>query len=255
MARLIIKELQYLRIAFAVLAACLFIVGILIIRREIIRSNAIKNIGKNTIEVPITKTSDASSPDEAISATNTRAPITQRESEEKLSKRALELCSFIPDHKLDPEAKRFMTAEFYNTLSAAFDAPVANYGEIGENEWLAYFVTGNGGTIPSYAIKGVTQISDDIAQADIAVKELWEDGSETGSDEKPYSIMMKKVKGVWLLDDFDGKKGQAEEYVKMLRKKYASGEIINYLKSDDYTKQYVPDFERKLQEFYKKHGK
>lgn len=69
MARLIIKELQYLRIAFAVLAACLFIVGVLIIRREIIRSNAINNIGKNTIEVPITKTSDASSPNEAISAT------------------------------------------------------------------------------------------------------------------------------------------------------------------------------------------
>ena len=67
--------------------------------------------------------------------------------------------------------------------------------------------------------------------------------------------MMKKVKGVWLLDDFDGKKGQAEEYVKRLRKKYASGEIITYLKSDDYTKQFVPDFEKRLQEFYKKHGK
>ena len=255
MARLKIKELQYLRIAFAILAAGLFIVGVLIIRREIIRSNALKNIGKNTVEVSITKTSDASLPDEVASATNSTTKAPKRESEEKLAKRALELCSYIPDHKLVPEAKRFMTADFYNTLSAAFDAPVADYGEIGENEWLAYFVTGNGGTIPSYSIKGVTQISDDIAQADIAVKELWEDGSETDSDEKPYSIMMKKVKGVWLLDDFDGKKGQAEEYVKMLRKKYASGEIITYLKSDDYTKQYVPDFERRLQEFYRKYGK
>lgn len=50
MARLKIKELQYLRIALAIMAAGLLTVGILIIRREVIRSNAIKNLSKNLIE-------------------------------------------------------------------------------------------------------------------------------------------------------------------------------------------------------------
>ncbi len=63
---------------------------------------------------------------------------------EDLSERVLELCQFIPDHGLNPEARDYMTPEFFGALSEAFDAPVVDYGEIGDNEWLWYFVTGNG---------------------------------------------------------------------------------------------------------------
>ena len=62
-----------------------------------------------------------------------------------LADRTLELCQYIPDHVLNPDAKEAMTPEFFHALSEVFEAPVADYLEIGDNEWLWYFVTGNGG--------------------------------------------------------------------------------------------------------------
>lgn len=60
MARLKVKELQRLRMVLAVLATGLLVVIGFVIRREVIRSQALKNIGKNTIEVAITKTGNES---------------------------------------------------------------------------------------------------------------------------------------------------------------------------------------------------
>lgn len=59
------KELKILRIVLAILAAGLVVVIGFVIRREVIRSQALKNIGKNTIEVVITKTGNESK--EAVS--------------------------------------------------------------------------------------------------------------------------------------------------------------------------------------------
>lgn len=54
------KELKILRIVLAILAAGLVVVIGFVIRREVIRSQALKNIGKNTIDVVITKTGSES---------------------------------------------------------------------------------------------------------------------------------------------------------------------------------------------------
>lgn len=53
------SELRPLRIVLIILAVGLAVVVALVVRREIIRSNALKNIGKNTIEVSITKTAES----------------------------------------------------------------------------------------------------------------------------------------------------------------------------------------------------
>lgn len=86
-----------------------------------------------------------------------------------LTDRALELCQYIPDHVLKPEAKEAMTPEFFLALSEAFDAPVADFEEIGDNEWLWYFVTGNGGSEPAYSVKSVSQTDKNTASAVITV--------------------------------------------------------------------------------------
>jgi len=139
---------------------------------------------------------------------------------EDLTKTALELCQYIPDHVLKPEAKEFMTPEFFSALDAAFNAPVeAEEGEIGDNEWLFYFVTGNGGSTPLYSIKSVTQTSEDAATAVINVKDLWEEGTEPVGEGADYEISLVRVNGKWLLDDFDGKKAQCIDYVKSLKNK------------------------------------
>ena len=174
---------------------------------------------------------------------------------EDLSERALELCQYIPDHVLKPEAKDYMTPEFFRVLSEAFDAPVVDYGEIGDNEWLWYFVTGNGGGDPYYGIKSVSRVSKDKATAVITVRETWEgEFIDTKQDAREYGISLKRVNGQWLLDDFDGKKAECVDYIKEMRAKYTSGELLKYMESEDYFHEYIPDFKKRLEDFYRKYG-
>lgn len=171
-----------------------------------------------------------------------------------LTDRTLELCQYIPDHVLKPEAKEAMTPVFFRALSEAFNAPVADYGEIGDNEWLWYFVTGNGGSEPVYSVKSVSQTDKDSARAIITVRQKWEDGSFAEEDTKEYEVLLKRVDGQWLLDDFDGKKAACQAYVRQVREKYASGEYVKYLESAEDLKEYLPDFQERVKDFYAKYG-
>ena len=174
---------------------------------------------------------------------------------EDLTERVLELCEYIPDHFLNPGAEDYMTPEFYHALSEAFAAPVADYGEIGDNEWLWYFVTGNGGSTPYYSVKSISRPSKDAATAIINVKDVWDEEKGPEGEGKDYKVSLKRIDGEWLLDDFDGKKKECIQYVKKMRAKYKSGEIVKYLQSDDFTREYVPDFKRRVDDFYERFGK
>lgn len=182
-------------------------------------------------------------------------PVTFKLSEEDLAYRVLELCRYIPDHVLKPEAKEAMTPEFFRALSEAFDAPVADYMEIGDNEWLWYFVTGNGGSEPVYRVKSVSLTSKDSARAVITVRQSWEGVIDPKENPKEYVVMLKRVNGRWLLDDFDGKKAECLAYVRDVREKYASGKYVKYLKSEKGLRQYIPDFKERVEAFYTKYGK
>ncbi len=46
-----IKELQTLKTVFIILAVCTAVIGVLILRRQLIRSQAITNMHRNTIVV------------------------------------------------------------------------------------------------------------------------------------------------------------------------------------------------------------
>ena len=175
------------------------------------------------------------------------------QSKEDLSERALELCQYNPDHGLNPEARDYMTPEFFGALSEAFDAPVVDYGGIGDNEWLWYFVTGNGGGDPYYGIKSVSRVSKDKATAVITVRETWEgEFIDTEENAREYGISLKRVNGQWLLDDFDGKKAECVDYIKEMRAKYKSRELLKYM--EDYFHEYIPDFKRRVEVFYRKYG-
>lgn len=182
-------------------------------------------------------------------------PVIFKLSEEDLAYRVLELCRYIPDHVLKPEAKEAMTPEFFRALSEAFDAPVADYMEIGDNEWLWYFVTGNGGSEPVYGVKSVSLTSKDSARAVITVRQSWEGVIDPKENPKEYVVMLKRTNGRWLLDDFDGKKAECLAYVRDVREKYASGKYVKYLKSEKGLRQYIPDFKERVEAFYTKYGK
>ena len=174
---------------------------------------------------------------------------------EDLSERALELCQYIPDHGLNPEAEDYMTPEFFGALSEAFDAPVVDYGEIGDNEWLWYFVTGNDAATPEFTVKSISLVDETHAVATIAVQKRSDVTQELFDDVTEYPVEMVRVDGQWLLDDFDGKKAESVDYVKEMRAKYESGELLKYMESEDYLLEYVPDFKRRVDDFYEKYGK
>ena len=181
--------------------------------------------------------------------------ISCAQSKENLSERALELCQYIPDHGLKPEAKGYMTPEFFNTLSEAFEAPVVDYGEIGDNEWLWYFVTGNDAATPEFTVKSISLVDETHAVATIAVQKRSDITQELFDEVAEYPVEMVRVDGQWLLDDFDGKKAECNQYVQQMRNKYKSGELLRYLESEDYLKEYIPDFKKRVEDFYRKYGK
>ena len=171
-----------------------------------------------------------------------------------LSERVLELCQYIPDHSLKPEAKDYLTPEFFRALSEAFDAPVVDYGEIGDNEWLWYFVTGSDAATPEFTVKSLSIVDTTHAVATIAVQNRSDITRELFGEIAEYPIEMVRVGGQWLLDDFDGKKADCRDYIKMMRGKYKSGELLKYMESEDYFHEYIPDFKRRVEVFYRKYG-
>ena len=133
--------------------------------------------------------------------------------------RVLELCSFIPDHGLNPQAKEYMTYDFYSALSNAF-AYERRYSdsEIGPGEFLYYFVTGNGGSKPYYEVLSISVTEPDHAVAMIGVKDLWEEQTKPSPDAEQRVYIMHLVceEGKWLMDDFDNKKQECKLLVRSL---------------------------------------
>lgn len=142
----------------------------------------------------------------------------------------------IPDHaKVSEEASEYMTVELYEALAAAWDVPVWDEGDIGNEEFLFYFVTGNGGTTVD-SVKSVAVISEEKGRCTIELKytEGWSDG--TLSEEiSTISLVMVKEGGRWLLDDFGrGVKEECINYILSELSEFQSGKIRRNMKESQY---------------------
>ena len=154
------------------------------------------------------------------------------------------LCKYIPDHGLAADAKEHLTGEYYNAYAEAFDAPTGAYGYIGDDEWLYYFVSGNGDSKPVFK---VTSMEPDGDNMNVAIE-------IEGSPEMHEAIFVKDGRN-WKLDDWDGTKALCLEYIKMMRQNYADGTIEQMIAEDPEMAMYLDDFREKLQAFYDKYGK
>ena len=142
------------------------------------------------------------------------------ETEEQLRQRAAELCKYIPDHELSEQSKDYMTQDFYAVLDTMFNHLPEH--EAMDHEWLYYFVTGNGGTIADYEVKGVEKTDDRHAMATIWVRQKWEDGSfDESTDVEEHLLLMELVDGQWLIADFDSHKADCIRHIQLSRKEQA----------------------------------
>ena len=121
----------------------------------------------------------------------------------ELFPRALQLCRYIPDHQLLPEAANFMTADLYKAFADAFAAPPAEDGTIDDREWLHNLVTGNGGALPSYSVESVVRTAPAQALATVCVRDLWEEGGEPVGEPRRHTMRLVLQDGHWLISDFD----------------------------------------------------
>lgn len=145
--------------------------------------------------------------------------------EDRLKERANDLCAYIPDHELLEKSRDYMTPDFYAVLDTMFYRLPEH--EAMDHEWLYYFVTGNGGTIADYEVKGVEQTDEHHAVATILVRQKWEDGSfDPESDVEEHRLYMELVDGEWLMSDFDEHKADCIRYIANNRKEQAVREAI-----------------------------
>ena len=148
------------------------------------------------------------------------------DSPKQLTKRADELCRYIPDHELLEKSRDFMTADFYAVLDTMFYRLPAH--EAMDHEWLYYFVTGNGGTIADFTVTGVTKTDKTHATATVSVRQKWEDGSfDPDTDIEEHQLYMEKVNGVWLMSDFDARKQDCINYIANNRREQALRDAIS----------------------------
>lgn len=151
--------------------------------------------------------------------------------EEQLSKRAVELCQYIPDHQLLEKSKDFMTEDFYAVLDTMFNLPEH---EAMDHEWLHYFVTGNGGSIADFTVDTVELKDKTHAIALLSVRQIWEDGSFSAEEDvEEHRLYMEKVDGEWLISDFDEHKQDCINGIENWRKEEALRQAISkYLVSE-----------------------
>ena len=74
-----------------------------------------------------------------------REQFPEKFTEKYIGDQAMKLIDFVPDHAFDPSIKPAFTESYFNLLEEAWTVPVYDFGIIGDDEWLYYFMTGNGG--------------------------------------------------------------------------------------------------------------
>lgn len=156
-------------------------------------------------------------------------------SDQHIINRAAKLFYCIPDHaQVSPNAKPYMTDELYYTLKEAWDVPHWCYGYIGDEEFLYYFVTGNGGGSigKNSAISGAIQSkSEKMCQVRINYKE-YEQGYGYYQNVESIEILMYLQNGDWVMADFGlGTLDECKKYIKKQVCDYKSGEIARQMKS------------------------
>ena len=115
----------------------------------------------------------------------------------------------MPDHQFDPSIKPAFSERYFNLLEEAWAVPVDEIMGIGENEWLYYFMTGNGGDeeFMDHSKKILEAVVMDDSNSWVQMEYLGQ----------VHDIVMHFENGDWVIDNFDGTRDQMERYIKTQR--------------------------------------
>lgn len=160
----------------------------------------------------------------------------------------------IPNHKrVDEAAKPYMSADLYESLAAAWDIPDWTDGEMGNEEFLFYFITGND---PSdrQLIESATLVYAQQGRyiVDVKYREFW--GSTASQDLSSISLVFISENGNILLDDFGQEtKQKCKRYVQEEVSDFLSGKTNHYMKDHQGGKWYTDSHIATVNESFKKY--
>ena len=148
--------------------------------------------------------------------------------------RAKTLIDFVPDHAFDPSIKPAFTESYYNLLEEAWAVPVDNE-YIGDEEFLYYFMTGNG------------DCNCDSHPKTILDFKLLEDDSawvKMNYIHQDHEMLLHFENGEWVIADFDGTKEQMEDYIRNQR---------DYLKNLDLDSILNEEYKTSIETYFNKY--
>lgn len=117
--------------------------------------------------------------------------------------RAKTLIDFVPDHAFDPSIKPAFTESYFNLLEEAWAVPVDNE-YIGDEEFLYYFMTGNGDCDCNSHPKTILDFK--LLEDDSA----WVKMNYIHQD---HEMLLHFEDGEWVIADFDGTMEQLADYI------------------------------------------
>ena len=123
------------------------------------------------------------------------------------------LCQFIPDHGLSDNAAYYLTPSYYDLYNRCFELP-KDPDDIGDGEFLYYFVTGNGGAKPIFQMEEISFPDKENAIAKIRVTEDWSEFGGGLGNSRTGTLKLVLQDGFWKIDDWDGTRALCEEYLK-----------------------------------------
>lgn len=176
--------------------------------------------------------------------------------ENYIGERAKMLIEFVPDHAFDQSIKPAFTGDYFNLLEEAWAVPVYDNGVIGENEWLYYFMTGNGDCECSSHPKTILDLK--VLDDDSA----WVKMNYIHQD---HDMVLHFEDGDWVIADFDGTKDQLADYIREQRDFLVDlnldsfHDMLKYIFGDSFTKEEAAaeydDFKSSVDDYFKKYPK
>lgn len=136
----------------------------------------------------------------------------------------LHLISVIPDHKIFPHTQEFFTPEYYSALSEAWALPSDAIGEIGSDEWLYYFISGNG-DCDDFRIENISLTSGNPILVTFTTYHCGMADTHT--------LHLQRLHRHWVVADFDSTLTQLKQYIAHQRSYFQSPAWRQYLQQCD----------------------
>ena len=125
-----------------------------------------------------------------------------------ISQSAMKLIDYVPDHEFDPAIKPAFSEKYYSLLEEAWSIALANPDNYEENEWLYYFISGNGDTEGLDHTKRILEAS---------VLDDWNVYAKMEYLGIVHDIVMHYENGDWVIHNFDGTLDRLDYFVKKHR--------------------------------------